>query len=255
MARLKRSDATAQSEKSAAGDEVLPHGQANESMENRLSSRPTPQVQRFASCVIVFHLGILLLGLSSNLSPSYLQSTFLDWTSIYSVSSGQDYGAIPLEWTHGETMGYPLVVQISRSADASSWATLPPPGVAITDVRPVDWTQSRYAHLSRAVRLLFSDTEDDEILGEFVTAFLRAAPVRDVDGIQKVRLVAPSVVNYQQHQDLLAAGDLTLLEAFPDQVVYTASVVKSESMQFTLVPDMDTSRTSKSEFVSGGTLP
>lgn len=209
----------------------------------------SPLYRRIASACIVLQVGVLVLSLSANLSPSYLQGMMLDWAELYTISVGQDYGAVAVELTHGESLDFPVAIQVqSESDDAGEWTTLSPPGVQVSDKRPVNWSRSRWPNLSRAVRLLYNDTEDTEALAILATAAIHGSSNRRLRNVSRVRIVSPTVLNYEQYSTVMQAG-YTVGEAYDDEVIYTASLVRLAGGEMVLVPDEEPLKTSKSNIL------
>lgn len=212
----------------------------------------SPLYRRIASICIVAHMAVLLLSLSANLSPSYLQGVMLDWAELYTISFGQDYGAVAVELTHGESLDFPVAIQVqSDEDDAGEWTTLSPPGVQIDDERPVNWSRSRWPNLSRAVRLLYNDTEDTEALAILASAAIHGSSNRSSGNVVRVRVVSPTVLNYEQYSAAIQAG-YTVAEAYDDEVVYTASLVRLAGGEIVLVPEEESLKTSKSNILQRG---
>ncbi|GAB5406622.1 MAG: hypothetical protein Aurels2KO_48530 [Aureliella sp.] len=205
--------------------------------------------RRIASSLIVVQICVLILSLSSNLSPSTLQGNLLDWAELYTITTAQDYGAVPIELTHGETLDFPVAVQVQSDSDGrDEWTTLELPGVNFTSERPVDWSRSRWANLSRAVRLLYNDTADPEAIAILASAATNGSTSRVVGDVRRVRVVSPTVVSYRQYESVKEAN-LTVAEAFTDEVIYTAELVKLPSGEQVLIPEEESLRTSKSKLL------
>lgn len=219
------------------------------------AGRLTPAQQGLVSGCLVVHLGILLLSLSANLSPSFLQLEMLSWTSMYSVTTAQDYGAVPLEWTHGESLDFPMLIEVHQQGQPQDrWTTLELPNVTVSSQRPVQWSASRWSNVSRSVRLLYNDTQASEILAELAARRLATAPESLSSDVDRIRVVSAVVVDYAQHQEAMA-NQLSIAEAFDDEVLFVADVLKTTNGQVVLVPAEEAMRTSKAQAQIGGQTP
>lgn len=203
----------------------------------------TKKQKRLANAFIVVQFAVLALSLSANLSPSALQGDLLDWAEYYTIPTAQDYGAVPLELTHGESLDFPVAFQAQYADEPGAWVPLRLPGVTLGEQRPIQWSHSRWPNLSRSVRLLYGDTGDPEPFAILASALLKSQG--ESQPIQ-VRAVAPSVISFAQFQNVQEAN-LTVAEAFNDSVIYTADVVLLDDGQWSLVPVEESQRTAKSE--------
>ncbi len=209
----------------------------------------TAKHRRIASSLILAQLCVLILSLSSNLSPSTLQGNLLDWAELYTIATAQDYGAVPIELTHGETLDFPVAVQVQTDADGpDEWTTLELPGVNFSSERPVNWSGSRWPNLSRSVRLLYNDTDDPEAIAILTSATINGSTSRIPGKVRRVRVISPTVISYRQYQSVVDAN-LTVAEAFADEVIYTAELVQLPSGEQVLVPEEESLRTSKSKLL------
>jgi hypothetical protein len=219
----------------------------NTSTQETAVTGPSSRFRVVATFLILLQFACLITSLAANLSPSLLQSNILDWIGPYVVTTGQDYGEVALEWTHGEEIEFPMLVQVHYAGDASDdWASLPPPGVRVSEERPVQWTQSRWSNFSRIIRLLYTDSGDNEILGEIIVDTLAADDSRRAGEIDQARLLSPVVINYRQYEEMKEVGGVTIAEAWPDSVVYTADIIKTPDGQLVVSPALPASRVSKS---------
>ncbi|HBE69887.1 MAG TPA: hypothetical protein DDW52_17205 [Planctomycetaceae bacterium] len=203
----------------------------------------TKTQKRLASAFIVVQFAVLTLSLSANLSPSALQGDLLDWVEYYTIPTAQDYGAVPLELTHGESLDFPVAFQAIYADEPGAWVPLRLPGVAFGKERPIKWTNSRWPNLSRAVRLLYGDTGDPEPLAILAAALLKS---EGEERPLRVRAVSPTVISFIQYQNVKEAN-LTVAEAFNDSVIYTADVVVLGDGRWSLVPVEESQRTARSE--------
>lgn len=206
-----------------------------------------------ASLLILVQFCVLILSLSSNLSPSTLQGNLLDWAELYTITTAQDYGAVPIELTHGETLDFPVAVQVQSDTDTpGEWTTLELPGVNFSSERPVNWSRTRWANLSRSVRLLYNDTDDPEAIAILASATVNGSTSRVAGKVRRVRVVSPTVVSYRQYESVVDAN-LTVAEAFADEVVFTAELIELPSGEQVLVPEEESLRTSKSKLLEEAT--
>lgn len=206
----------------------------------------------FISVLICLHFAALLASLASNMSPSFVQGKLQDFLSPYLVTTAQDYGAVPIELTHADPMDFPAFVQVHRRSDPKQlWQSVQLPAVAGESVRPINWTRSRWANISRFTRLIAEDFPDSEILSEIALSILNSSQVEDPENVDGIRIVAPHIPDFDEFEIVMLEGEEFTSASFQDQVVYSADVVRSTAGEIGLVPFLQDLRTSKSSG-SGG---
>lgn len=216
---------------------------------------PSPRVRSLASALICAHLAALMLGLSANLAPSYLQGQLTAWLSPYLVTTGQSYQALPLELTHAEPFDFPLWVELLPSDESNaSWQPLRLPNTRQTTdessrrgVGGLDQRFSRWANYSRMIRLIATEQPDSEILSDIAVQLVRSAAAQSArrQNFRAIRLVAPKVLSYDEDAQV-ASGQLDLdADLLAPTIVFEASVVEGPSGELSLVPSLSPLRTAK----------
>ncbi|MFK7737965.1 MAG: hypothetical protein AB8B50_18185 [Pirellulaceae bacterium] len=190
------------------------------------------------SLAVVGHLALLYLALSSNLFQSRLQQAAMGWASSYSVTTGQQYGMVPLELTHAESFDLPLLIQTRKSSppgQSSKWTTL-------DEFRTTNLP--RWSNLSRSMRVIFEDDPENEILADFAFTIVRQLEAKDQESqADEIRFVQPFVPNFDEGS-ALADGLGGLLDTEP-QVLYSATVVRDDQGRAVgLLPDQEDYRSS-----------
>lgn len=216
---------------------------------------PSPRARWVASTLICAHLAAVMLGLSANLAPSFLQGQLTAWLAPYLVTTGQSYQALPLELTHAEPFDFPLWVELLPSdEDHAQWQPLLPPGTRQAmdessegDVGGLDQRFSRWANYSRMIRLIATEQPDSEILSDIAVQLVRNAAAQSArrQNFRAIRLVAPKVLSYDEDTQV-ASGQLDLdAEVLAPTIVFEASVVGEPSGELSLVPSLSPLRTAK----------
>lgn len=185
-----------------------------------------------ATAMILTHFTALLLTLSANLAPSYLQGRLTAWFSSYLVTTNQDYTALPLELTHADAIDFPLVLEVHRTGDEpQSW-------------REVKLPHARWQNFSRWIRLISVDQPESELLADVLAHFAGVIEERQSKELDAIRLVAPKVLSYDE--DALVAGGEPASESFEQEIAYKAHIIRDPlTHQIQLVPAQDPLRTSK----------
>lgn len=207
---------------------------------------PSQRQRTIASMVISVHFLALLITLSANLAPSFLQGKLTRWLSPYLVTTNQAYNAFPLELTHAEPFDFPMYLEF-RSANSASdrWEKLDLPGITNPTSRLAAWRFSRWTNLSRVVRLIFTEQPDIEILSDITAHLVGVAEQQSGDTFREVRWMAPKVLSYDEDARL-ANGEAGLTEdEFSPSIVYSATVVHGPAGQLSLVPQQIPLRTAK----------
>ena len=213
---------------------------------------PSPQVRWVASALICAHFTAILVGLSANLSPSYLQGQLTAWLAPYLVTMGQSYQALPLELTHAEPFDFPLWVELLPSDEPNAqWQPLLLPDTRQTidesSSGGLDQRFSRWANYSRLIRLIATEQPESEILSDIAVQLVRNAASQSArrQRFQAIRLVAPKVLSYDEDAQV-ASGQLDLgAEVLAPTIVFEASVLEAPSGELSLVPSLSPLRTAK----------
>src|SRR5690606_19425426 len=105
----------------------------------------------------------LLLALSSNLAPSYLQGRLLDAVGPYLHGTHQYYHALPLELTRAEPLDFPLRVELQAETTGSDseqspaeWQSLSLAGLFGSDRIQGKASDARWHNLARWLTLISS---------------------------------------------------------------------------------------------------
>jgi hypothetical protein len=251
MAKKRRRPVDSRSDERAS-DAVKASSQDN---AEQSGCEASSRVQLLVSCLIVFHFGALLLALSANMAPSYLQGELAAWLAPYSVTTGQAYDAVPLELTHAESIDFPLLVELHRSQDGpQDWQMVEPPDVSRSRSGEVNMRYSRWPNLSRLTRLIALDDPESDVLSEIAAQAVIATQQADQDTYDQIRLVAPKVLSFDENS-IVAAGQAAFIsDELSREVVFSGWIVRDAEQGIKLIPQQDASRTSK-PLVSGTKLP
>ncbi|MCA9127745.1 MAG: hypothetical protein KDB22_11695 [Planctomycetales bacterium] len=237
----------ASAETKEAGPEDRGSGEVRSAHLTTFSSK----VQITISILVVLHFSILILSLSANLSPSFLQGKLVDLLGPYLITTGQEYGAVPIEITHAEPIDFATLVQVhERGAQPGEWISLALPGVIDSTARPVNFANSRWTNLSRLLRLIAEEFNDSDVLAEFAASIAnRHSQDMDIDAI---RILAPHVPSYDKYEELRLAGLPFNESTFPPVIAYYANVV-AQGEQLRVIPYLEPLRTSKPVSAEEGT--
>ncbi len=213
--------------------------------------RATDTVRRFMSFLVVAHFLALILTLSSNLGPSYVQGELGRWAAPYLVTTNQKYVALPLALTHADTIDFPLWIELRPSGSGpDAWQRFDLPGSS-SGRGEASLTRSRWPNFSRMVRLVAEEQPDSELLAEIAAQVVRAAEARQEARFDQVRFVQPHVLSFDEDA-IVDQGQASLIaQELEDEVVFTANVVRDSRGDIGLVPMQESSRTSK-PLSSGG---
>jgi hypothetical protein len=206
----------------------------------------TPQVQWFASWLIIFHFSALLIALSANMAPSFLQGEMTSWLAPYSVTTGQSYGAIPLELTHAEPIDFPLLVELHRPQDdPQTWQTADLPYARVSRSGDVNLRGSRWPNVSRLIRMSAIDDPESEILSDIAAQAVKAMQRGRQEEFDRVRFLAPKVLSFDEDA-IVAAGQGSLISGeLSPEIVFSAWIVRDSDEGIKLIPQQDAARTSK----------
>lgn len=203
-------------------------------------------LQAVCSLAIVFHFAALLVALSSNLAPSYLQGKLLDFFSPYLVTTHQAYRAAPLELTHAETLDFPLVVEL-RSEDGSEpqWqplsCTITPPSAQLG--RPTGW--AHWNNFARWFTLTADQQPEAEVLADIAAGCIALAELQSGQRYEAIRMLTRHVNSFDE-DNALQLGLATMEdEAYQPLELFRAAVIRRESRPLSLVPAQQPLRTSK----------
>ena len=209
----------------------------NRAQHGSQTGEASAAVRVLFTTVVVGHLALLYLALSSNLFQSRLQQVAMDWASIYSVTTGQQYGMVPLEMTHAETFDLPLQVQTRESQQSdrvSEWAS-------VDSILPEN--APRWSNLSRNLRVILEDDPENEILSDFAFAIVQQLESGSPSSqTNEIRFIQPFVPDFDEGS-ALADGLGGLLDTAP-QVLFSATIVRNQGRAVGLVPDQEDYRSS-----------
>lgn len=215
-------------------------GNTTSAAENGLPAEYVKPRQRIlASVLIAGQLGLLLFSLLANLSPSILQDRISAIAGVYLVTTAQDYGAVPIELSHGEVLEVPMRIEVHQAGEAADrWTTLFP-----TPSTPAH----QWPNVSRLMRLIATEIPDSEILSELVARAIAISSPRDVQDADYVRITAPYMASYDEFSIAGEGRSENIRMLYPDSVVFSAKIVQSSDGDLLLIPNQDPSRTSKSQ--------
>lgn len=224
-------------------------------------SRPGAGLRGLISVAIILHGLCLLLAVSSNLAPSYLQGRLLDVVSPYLHVTHQYYHALPLELTRAEPLDFPLRVELQAEATGSDseqgvaeWQPLLVSGLFENDRNQGSTSNLRWHNLARWLALISIADPESEILSDFAAQTVQLAERQSGQRYQAVRFISAKVLSYDE--DLTLAGNPRASEdeTFQPSVMYSARVVRLDgpaaagevgSSRLSLVPAQEALRTAK----------
>ncbi len=225
------------------------------------SELPARGLRGLLSLAIILQGFSLLLALSSNLAPSYLQGRILGVVGPYLHATHQYYHALPLELTRAEPLDWPLTVELQvettggeADRSAGTWQPLALSGLFNNARAQAGVSDTRWHNLGRWLALTASADADSEILSDFAARAIQLAERQSGQRYQAVRFSTAKVLSYDE--DLALAGNLREPgdEIFQPNVIYSASVVRLDdlgspkgagSQRLSLVPAQDALRTAK----------
>lgn len=224
-------------------------------------SGPGAVLRGLISLAIMLHGLCLLLAVSSNLAPSYLQGRLLDVAGPYLHVTHQYYRALPLELTRAEPLDFPLRVELQAEATGSDseqggaeWQPLLLTGLFESHRIQGNPSDSRWYNLARWLTLISSADPESEILSDFAAQTVQLAEIQSGQRYQAVRFISAKVLSYDE--DLALAGNPRASEdeTFQPSVMYSARIVRLDrpaaageggSSGLSLVPAQDALRTAK----------
>ncbi len=219
----------------------------NDSTGNKSTDFKSTSTQRACvSALVIVHFCLLVLALSANVAPSYLQGTLTGWFAPYLVATCQDYGAVPIELTHAQSLDFPLLLEFKTDEEASEpWRQVQLPGARQLRGQPVDLRLSRWPNLARLIRLLSVDQPESEMLSDIGAQLVLFVQKHTKKPVSAIRFVAPSVLSFDQDR-LLSTGQAALIQGdIEQQIVFSAAVIHDSAGRVSLVPQQPPLRTSK----------
>ncbi|MEZ6150454.1 MAG: hypothetical protein R3C09_10065 [Pirellulaceae bacterium] len=217
---------------------------------------PSAWVRNTVSLLIIAHGLALIVAVSSNLAPSYVQGRILTRLAPYLNMTHQAYNALPLELTRGEPADFPLRVELqvpvadTTNGDARQvWQPMTIARLGDFAEAPAGQRATRWANVARWLSLTASADPEDEILSDFSARCVALAEKQTGQHYSGVRLTSPKVLSYDE--DLALAGGIRepTDEAFQPTVVYSAHIVRlnegTSAERLSLVPAQPAARTAK----------
>lgn len=224
--------------------------------DNAPTGCPPAWVRNTLSLLIILHGLALIVAVSSNLAPSYLQGRILNRLAPYLNTTHQAYNALPLELTRGELADFPLQVELQTSAANTgadvaehAWQPMSIEGLVNFAVAPTAQRATRWSNLARWLSLTASADPENEILSDFSARCVTLAEKQTGQRYSGVRLVSPKVLSFDE--DMALAGGIRELfdEEFQPTIVYSANIVRlqdgASQERLSLVPVQSAARTSK----------
>lgn len=200
------------------------------------------RVQWALSSIFALHFIALLVALSSNRAPSYLQGELMNWLAPYLITTHQSYGAIPLQLTHAEQVDFPLQVEWLADGDAA-WQ--------VED--SLSRTGSKWTNFARIAQIIGIDMPESEILSELGLKLVQQIEARESVQVKEIRFVANHVLSYDEDLAIATGREELLSDDREPAVVFSAAVVREAESPIGLIPQQDASRTSKA--ISARTFP
>ena len=213
------------------------------------------------SLLIVFHLAALIIALSANLTPSFLQGELNTYLAPYHVTTGQDYLMLPLELTHGASMDRPFSVQFRLSGNPN-WHDMDLPGAVTVRNGATRFTRSRWPNFSRLLVWIMENEPESELLSEFASQCVRhleatesnkSADLRNdesSEAITEIRFIQPHVLSFDEALIVAEGQEELIAEELSPEILYHGYVVRIGS-EIGLIPAEDSSRTAKPIPVTG----
>lgn len=243
MAKRRKDTSPLDISPAASGEELASPGFSGVLADDQL---PSQRQRTIVSVVVSAQFLALLITLSANLAPSFLQGKLTRLLSPYLVTTNQAYNAFPLELTHAEPFDFPMYIEFRAEDSASDrWEKLNLPGITNPASSLAAWRYSRWTNLSRVVRLIFTEQPDSEILSDITAHLVDVAEQQSGDTFREVRWMAPKVLSYDEDARLANGEEALAGEAFSPSIVYSATVVHGPAGQLSLVPQQAPLRTAK----------
>lgn len=214
------------------------------------ATQPSGPVRSLISSLILLHFLGLIIALSANLAPSFLQGEAVAWLSPLHVTMGQDYIMLPLELTQAADMDAPVAVEVVNE-NGNEWEPL---AISGNGLSPEFVRSSRWPNMARLLYWISQQQPDSEVLPEFAQRLLQAsrnANALDESGApesrpQAIRFVQPHVVSYDEDLVIASGRETLLADSMQSTVLYAARIVRDETGTIVgLIPQQDPALTSK----------
>ncbi len=223
---------------------------------------PPAWVRNSVSLLILLHGFALLVAVSSNLAPSYLQGRMLNRLAPYLNITHQAYNTLPLELTRGELADFPLHVELQRQTtntetdvEGPTWQPLAIAGLVDFAEAPTAQHTTRWPNVARWLSLTASADPENEILSDFSAQCVRLAEKQTGQRYSGVRLVSPKVLSFDEDLALASGMREPSDDEFQPTVVYSANVVRlgegTSEERLSLVPAQLAARTARPTSSSG----
>ncbi|MCA9194484.1 MAG: hypothetical protein KDB03_22090 [Planctomycetales bacterium] len=194
------------------------------------------------SVLLLAHFLALLLTWSSNLAPSELQLRLNSIFKYYLVPTGQVYGGIPLEITHGEELDFPIFFDIGFDREgATHWVRLPTPSSLVEDSA----LDSRWASYSRACIQIWRESPNADVFADLAVLVVRRAAELQLGDCQYVRIVRPHVLTRSEASLSLEEVTRPIVRS-RDEVLYQCQLTPLPNGVLRVTPILETKRTAKS---------
>lgn len=195
-------------------------------------------VRPWASLWITIHFFSICVCLSANLAPSELQRRIMKMLAPYTLTTHQDYGAVPLEMTRGDSLAldWKHVFEL-HDAETDIWHRLDQPSQFFSRA------DRRWASFNRMLAIAAID-KSDPLVHLLMTRAIDVHRHQNGRKADEVRLVQQKVFDYAS--DLaLSRGELPETDR-QDKVLYHCRVVELADGRIRLMPLYESTRTTKS---------
>lgn len=217
---------------------------------------PPAWLRNTVSLLIILHGFALLIAVSSNLAPSYLQGRILNRIAPYLNMTHQAYNALPLELTRGELADFPLQIELQTQAPNNEidvaepiWQPMTVEGLVDFDKAATTQRTTRWPNVARWLSLTASVDPENEILSDFSAQCVRIAEKQSGQRYSAIRLISPKVLSYDEDLALVGGMRESSDEAFQPTIVYSANIVRlgegTGQERLSLVPAQPAARTAK----------
>ena len=217
--------------------------------------QPALPVITIVSCLLFLQLVTVVIGLASNLAPSFVQGRINVWLAPYQVATGQDYVMLPLELTHAGLIDAPVIVEVEWD-QSGEWLAFPLPSInpqpSLTR-NPTDGSRSRWPNLARLFAWIAQEQPDAEVLSRFARQLaLYANSLNPQQTLTGLRLIQPHVVSFDE--DLLVSqGKADLIEQdLHGNVLYEVQVLRETDGTVRVLPLQEPMMMSPRKTSSGG---
>ena len=214
------------------------------------SSEPAPvtvgevasQVQWALSGIFALHFMALIVALSSNWAPSFLQGELMNLLSPYLTTTHQAYGSSPLQLTHAEQVDFPLQIQWLQDG-SDNWQ--------IED--SLTRAGANWKNFSRVIKIIGVDLPESEVLSEVGLRLVQQIESRESVEVKAVRFVVSHVLSFDEDLAIATGREELLGDDREPTIIFDAVVIRKAGTPIGLIPQQDASRTSKA--VSARALP